>query len=363
MRASGLAALAGLLLVVSACSGVELDAAARAEEAPPSSLTPLSADTTAARAATTTAPPTTTSPPETTTTAAPKGRLVISGVGDTNLDPGYIPAFQAEGYEYAFSGLQDIFLDDDLTIVNLECAATTLGAPVKELFNFNCDIAALPIAREAGVEVANLANNHGADYGEEALLDTKANVEAAGIEPVGVGRTVAEATRPALFEINGWKIAVIGFGGVVPWPDWVATEDDAGMASGDDIELMARVVADAAQLADLVVVTVHWGVELDLQPRQEDIERANAMVEAGADIIFGHHPHRLQPLELIDGKPVAWSLGNFIWPRLSSAGSKTAIAQAIVAPDGTITACLIPVDIESSGHPVVQVDYRGNCEW
>jgi poly-gamma-glutamate capsule biosynthesis protein CapA/YwtB (metallophosphatase superfamily) len=313
--------------------------------------------------AVTTLPPTTSLAPTTTTRVPPKGLLIISGAGDTNFDPRYLPVFEDKGYAYAFTGLQDIFLDDDLTIVNLECAASKIGAPVGKAFNFNCDVDALPIAKEAGVDVANLANNHGADWGEDALLDSKANVAAAGIAPVGVGENVAAATRPALFEINGWKIAVLGFGGVVPWDDWVAAEDDAGMASGDDTDLMVQAVSDAAQIADIVIVTVHWGVELDLQPRRDDIERAHAMIDAGADIIFGHHPHRLQPLEIIDGKPVAWSLGNFVWPRLSAIGAKTAIAQAIVAPDGTITACLIPVDIESNGHPVVQVDYQGLCRW
>jgi poly-gamma-glutamate capsule biosynthesis protein CapA/YwtB (metallophosphatase superfamily) len=87
------------------------------------------------------------------------------------------------------------------------------------------------------------------------------------------------------------------------------------------------------------------------------------MIDAGADGIFGHHSHRLQPLDTYEGKPVAWGLGNFVWPRLSPAGATSAIAQFVVEPDGSTTACLIPVIIESSGHPVVQGDYRGPCAW
>jgi len=77
------------------------------------------------------------------------------------------------------------------------------------------------------------------------------------------------------------------------------------------------------------------------------------MIEAGADIIFGHHAHRLQPTEMVNEAAVLWGLGNFVWPRHSTAGSTTAIGRAIVHPDGSIEACLIPAFIENSGQPVV----------
>jgi poly-gamma-glutamate synthesis protein (capsule biosynthesis protein) len=284
-------------------------------------------------------------------------------VGDTSVDPNYIPAFRTHGYQHALSGLQDVFMRDDLTIVNLECAAATTGRPTKTVFNFNCDVDALPFLAAGGVEVANLANNHSGDYGKEALLETRANVAAAGIVPVGVGLDSSEANRAAIFEVNGWRIAVLGFGGVVPWEDWIATADRPGMASGDDTDSMVAAVRAADEIADLVFVSVHWGVELDTTPRPDDVERAQAMIDAGADGIFGHHSHRLQSLEVYNGRPIAWSLGNFVWPRLSDAGATTAIAQFIVEPDGSVSACLIPTFIESSGHPVLQVDYQGSCVW
>jgi len=292
-----------------------------------------------------------------------RGRLVINGTGDTNLDPNYIPAFNSSGYEHAFSGLQDLFIKDDLTIVNFECSASDIGAPVPKTFTFNCDIDALPVMKASGVEVANLANNHGADWGPEALLDSKKNVAAAGIAPVGVGANADEAHEPSIFEINGWKVAVIGFGGVVPAASWLATDTNPGMADGDTIPTMVAAVEAADEVADLVIVTIHWGVELDTLPRPEDIARAEAMIDAGADAIFGHHPHRLQPMDFYKDRPIAWSLGNFVWPRLSDAGATSAIAQVIVEPDGSIDACMVPVFIESHGHPVVQVDHTGPCQW
>ena len=103
--------------------------------------------------------------------AVARGRLVVHGVGDVSLDPSYVPALRARGYDHAWSGLDGLFLGDDLTIVNLECPVSDRGAAVVKEFTFRCDPAALPAARSAGVEVANLANNHVRDFGPEAMLD------------------------------------------------------------------------------------------------------------------------------------------------------------------------------------------------
>lgn len=270
-----------------------------------------------------------------------------------NLDPEYIPAFGVNGYDYAWAGLEGIFLADDLSVINLECAPTDIVAPEEKAFVFRCPAESLATLVPAGIDVANLANNHGGDHGMDAWLDGKANLTSAGVAPVGVGRNVAEAGEAAVFEVQGWTVAVIGMGGVKPHSGWLATEDGVGMLDGDDIPTMVTAVERAATAADVVVVTIHWGTELDTQPRREDVERARAMIDAGADVIFGHHAHRLQPFEMLDGAAVFWGLGNFVWPNFSGPGSTTAVARAIVHPDGTIEGCLIPAFIENAGQPVL----------
>jgi poly-gamma-glutamate synthesis protein (capsule biosynthesis protein) len=289
----------------------------------------------------------------TTTTVPPKQTLIIQGTGDVNLDPDYIPNLAANGYAYAWEGLGGIFLDDDLTVINLECAPSDLGSPEPKEYVFRCPTESLASLAPAGIEVANMGNNHSGDYGKGALVDGRANLIAAGLAPVGAGADADEAGRPALFEVGGWKVAVVGFGGVFPTPAWFATEDRAGMRDGDDIPSMVEAVKAAAAQADIVVVAIHWGVELDTTPRPEDVERAEAMVEAGADVIFGHHAHRLQPVEMLGDSAVFWGLGNFVWPRFSTAGSTTGVARAVIHPDGSIEACLIPAFIENSGQPVL----------
>lgn len=281
---------------------------------------------------------------------AARERLVVHATGDVNLDPGYIPALRGR-YAQAWSGLDGLFTGDDLTIVNMECPVSRVGEIEPKTFNFRCDPAALPAARAAGVEVANLANNHGRDYGPDALVDSVAQLRAAGIAPVGVGADIRAAQTPAIVEVKGWRIAVLGFGGVVPAPHWLAGPDRPGMASGDDTDRMVAAVRAAAERADLVFVTIHWGVELDARPRPDDVARAHKMIDAGADAVFGHHQHRLQPMQTYRGRPIAWGLGNFVWPTLGADSSRTAVAQVVVAPDGAVRGCLLPATITAPGHP------------
>lgn len=303
----------------------------------------------------------TTSPePATSTTSPPapvvpvvRSPLLIHATGDVNFDPSYIPRFVSEGYASAFDGLDGLFVEDDLTIVNLECAPSMLGSPLDKEFVFRCDTTSLPIIAMHGVDVVNLANNHSQDYGTTAMLDGALQARLAGLAPVGVGTTVESATSPALFDVGGWRIAVLGMGGVVPSSGWLATSDRPGMASGDDIEQMTAAVRAASRQADLVFVSIHWGVEGESEPRQDDVERATRLIEAGADAIFGHHPHRLGSFEFIAGKPVFWTLGNFVWPRLSDASATTAVATVEISADGEIGACLLPAFIERSGQPVL----------
>ena len=331
-------------------------------EAPAATNTPIAVEIT-----TTTLPPTTTTAtvPPTTTTTVPtsttsteplKGTLVIHGTGDVAVDPNYIPVFRSRGYDHAWSGLEGLFVQDDITVINLECVPSDIGEALDKAFTFRCPTESLASIRSNGIEVANMGNNHSGDFGKEALVDGRAQLLANDIAPVGAGKDLDEAGEAAIFWVKGWKIAVIGFGGVAPSTSWYATHDNPGMRSGDDTDQMVEAVTAASEVADIVIVTIHWGVELDTKPRADDIERANAMIEAGADIIFGHHPHRMQPLEMVDGAAVFWSLGNFVWPQNSIPSATTAVARVVVHPDGTIEACLIPAFIETHGRPVLTAE-------
>ncbi len=322
--------------------------------AEPASESAATTTTTIATSTSTSAPAESPVGVATTTVPSPDpGRraLTIHALGDVALDPEYIVAFQANGFEYAFEGLDGLFTGDDLTIVNLECSPSSLGVPLDKRFVFRCPPPALGVARANGVDVVNLANNHSQDFGVEAMLEGVLHAKLAGLRPVGVGGDVASATAPQIVVVGGWRLAVLGMGGVVPGDGWLATPDRPGMASGDDVDQMTSAVRAAAESADLVFVTIHWGIEGETEPTEGDRERARAMIEAGADAIFGHHPHRLGALEMVDGVPVYWTLGNFIWPRLSDPSATTGVARLEISPDGDVEACLLPAFIVTSGRP------------
>jgi len=277
--------------------------------------------------------------------------LVIHGTGDVSLDPSQIPAFTTHGYGWAWSGMDGMFLRDDLTVVNLECPATDVVDPAPKVFTFRCDPQALPAARRAGVDVAGQANNHAYDHGPDGLVDSLREIRAAGIVAVGAGTDQAEASRAAVFRVHDWRVAVLGIGEILDPLDQVAGPQKPGTAVGHQFSLALSAVREAAAAADLVVVMVHWGVELEPRPRGYQVRQAHRMIDAGADVIFGSHPHRLQPMETYRDRPIFYSLGNFVWPRLAPVTSATAVAEVTVAPDGTIRGRLVPVEIVSDGHP------------
>jgi poly-gamma-glutamate capsule biosynthesis protein CapA/YwtB (metallophosphatase superfamily) len=218
---------------------------------------------------------------------------------------------------------------------------------------FRCDPDALDEAVEAGIEVASLANNHGFDQGPEALLDSVRNLRRAGIVPIGAGASAEEADAPAYVEVGGWRIGLVGVGEVIDPEEQVAVGDEIGTSVGHDFPRALRAIREAEANADLVIVAIHWGVELDTQPRDYQVEEARRMIDAGADVIFGHHAHRLQPMASYKGRPIFYGLGNFVWPSLSAEGSTTAVARVLVRPNGNIVGRLMPATIVSDGHPVL----------
>jgi poly-gamma-glutamate synthesis protein (capsule biosynthesis protein) len=300
------------------------------------------------------APGATTASPTPSPSPEPKGTIVIHGTGDVSLDPSYIPALRSNGYRWAWTGLGGLFRRDDLTVINLECPATRIDAPVPKEFNFRCDPAALPIAARYGVDVANQSNNHAYDQGASGLLDSLGQIRKAGLAPVGAGASMEDALEAAYFDLQGWRVAVVGIDEVLDPITEVAGPDEPGTAAGHDFSLVLHAIRGAARHADIVVVTIHWGVELDTRPRTYQVAEAHRMIDAGADAIFGHHAHRLQPLETYRSRPIFYGLGNFVWPHMSVEGSTTGVAEAIVHPNGRITARLLPAYIVSDGHPVLR---------
>ncbi|WP_131735626.1 CapA family protein [Actinomadura roseirufa] len=213
----------------------------------------------------------------------------------------------------------------DLAMVNLETAITTGGtrAPGKE-FTFRAPATAFTALKAAGVDVTSMANNHGMDYMEGGLRDSLAAIKRTGFPVVGIGRNADEAYRARRFTVKGNRVAVVGATQVLDdnlIEAWTATDTKGGLASAKNIPRMVQAVKDARKGADVVIVHLHWGQELNACPLPRQQELARQLTAAGADIVVGGHAHVPLGGGFMDGKYVHYGMGNFVF---SSASGQTA---------------------------------------
>jgi poly-gamma-glutamate synthesis protein (capsule biosynthesis protein) len=225
------------------------------------------------------------------------------------------------GFTWLYAPVADLLAEPDVTFANLETpiAPGTAGGTREYVFNAPIDAAAA--LRDVGVDVVSVANNHAFDQGRAGFEETLRRVREAGLTPVGAGPE-GHAAGPVRVTVGGLQVAFLGYAHFFNADGNACPRQAAGAAPCQQASLLdrARAVEDvraAAAGADAVVVSLHWGVEYEQQPRADDVELAHRLVDAGALVVLGHHPHVLQPVELYrapDGRVgvIAYSLGNFV---------------------------------------------------
>jgi poly-gamma-glutamate synthesis protein (capsule biosynthesis protein) len=274
--------------------------------------------------------------------------VLLAAVGDINLGNGPGALIDSFGPRYPWTGTASALRSADVAFGNLECAVSTRGAPVPKQYTFRGRPAALQVmARYAGFDVLNLANNHVGDYGTPALLDTVNHVRRLGMRAVGAGGSLASAAEPRVVERLGLRIAFVGFSNILP-AEFFAGPDRAGTQPATP-ELIAAGVKRAKQRADVVIATFHWGVE---RAGTEDArQRAFAQIAlgAGADAVIGAHPHVLQPIRRVGThRLVAYSLGNFVFGASSAHTASTGILRLKLSARGVEGHRLAPAVIEAA---------------
>jgi poly-gamma-glutamate capsule biosynthesis protein CapA/YwtB (metallophosphatase superfamily) len=204
----------------------------------------------------------------------------------------------------------------DLAVVNLETAVTERGTPAPKEFTFRAPPSAFAALEGAGVDVATMANNHGADYGVVGIRDSLAAARQAGVPVVGIGNDAAEAFRAHRVTVDGQRIAVIGATQVLDSDlaaAWSAGDGKPGLASAYDEQRLLQAVRAARAEADTVVVDLHWGRELARCPIDRQRALAPKLVAAGADVVVGSHAHVLLGGGYLRGAYVHYGLGNFVF--------------------------------------------------
>lgn len=255
------------------------------------------------------------------------GRLTIAAVGDVMLGGSMAATVRERGADYPFDRARAILTEADIAIGNLEAPFGTRGRAFKKRFTFLVPPRHAPALRNAGFDAVSLANNHMMDYGPEPLAVTLGLLDSLGIGHSGAGLDAAQARRPALVERNGVTVAFLSYSRVHPLQFW-AGRKKAGTAPADEAEVIADVIA-AKKQASIVVASFHWGAELMDRPKEYQMRLAHAAIDAGADLVLGHHPHVLQGLELYKGKLIAYSLGNFAF----GSGSRKCTESVILLAD------------------------------
>ncbi|MBW3657065.1 MAG: CapA family protein [Actinobacteria bacterium] len=248
----------------------------------------------------------------------------------------------------------------DLAIVNLETPVGSAGAPSDKTYSFRAPPALLPALAAAGVDVVSLANNHALDRGVAGMRETLALADATGLVGVGAGEDVATAYAPAVFELGGMRIAVVGLSRVLPVPGWAASAGTPGLASAYDVPRAVDAVRAARAVADHVVVVVHWGTERLLCPDESQVELAGALHGAGARVVVGAHPHRIQGI----ARPrpdqlTAFSLGNFLWYAAGGESGRTGVLTVTLDRTGVTDVAVHPFRIGPDGAPRATTEADG----
>lgn len=282
----------------------------------------------------------------------------ISIVGDILMDSSVRAQINKNGIEYPWEMVKEYFQNDDITIGNLETSITTRGTKWEDKqFNFRSDPNNLKAMKEAGIDVLALANNHTLDYGYEGLLDTLSYLDKNDIKRAGGGKNKQEAIEGAIIEKNGLKIGVLSFSRVVPDVKWYATDKRPGIVGAYDPHISEVIVRieEMKKEADIVILSIHWGVELSATPRKQEMDLGKKLIDAGADIIMGHHPHVLQGVEIYKGKPIFYSLGNFVFGTKNELTSNTMIGQINFIDKDIDNIKIIPCSI-IAGRPIPIID-------
>lgn len=200
----------------------------------------------------------------------------------------------------------------DYSIGNLECAVADGGeAQPSKIWSFRAAPQTLKVL-QGRFDAVSLANNHSGDYGQAAFVETMQHLDAAGIARFGGGRDLTEAHRPLWIDKKGLKIAVLGYNEYKP-RRFEAGPQTPGIAWSEDEQVIADIRAAKEAGADHVIPFMHWGWEKSTQPDARQREFARRMIDEGASLVVGSHPHVTQGAEIYRGKPIVYSLGNFVF--------------------------------------------------
>lgn len=271
--------------------------------------------------------------------------LNIIFTGDILLDRGVRRVINHHGVDHLFSdGIDSVFRSAQIVVGNLECPATKIESPVFKQYIFRSEPEWLDTLRQHGITHLNLANNHSIDQGREGLLDTKRNIKAAGMVPIGAGASMQEAAGPVLLASSPRKVWLVPSLRLA-LENYSYLTDKPCVSQEPMDSLMQRVFhLRKADSTAVIIVSLHWGGEHTSKPVPRQRMEAHQLILAGADALICHHTHTLQTIETFRGKPIYYSIGNFIFDPTHPINAEACIVRLKITSD-TINTETLPVQI------------------
>lgn len=277
----------------------------------------------------------------------------LVAVGDISYSRGVERIIKKEkDVNYPFLKIQDYLKNADLVFGNLETPITQ-GAEIPDFeMIFRSNPGTEQALKQAGFSVLSLANNHIPNFGEKGLKDTFNYLDNAGIKYVGAGNNEQEANQPIYIEKNGIKFAFLAYNDTDVVPAFYEASNNRAGTAFMRIDKMTEAVKEVKQKSDFVIVSMHSGTEYTDKPNDSQINFAHAAIDAGANLVIGHHPHVVQTLEKYKGKFIFYSLGNFVFDQPQKQETKEGLAIKVYFEKDEINKIsLLPVVMENLAQP------------
>ncbi|MCU0549029.1 MAG: CapA family protein [Leptolyngbya sp. Prado105] len=271
--------------------------------------------------------------------------------GDVALTQHYADLVK-DDQKWAFAGLEESRLAD-ISIVNLEAPFTT-ATDSKQAEPFKAEPSQVEVLKNGGIDLVNLANNRIMDYQSAGLDETIKTLDQAGIRHFGAGLDEKSARRPEILDVDGQRIAYLGY---YDSDLQAATPSQAGTNQKHNDRIAADIKAIRDQV-DWVIVNFHWGEEISKYPSETQIGLAHFSIDQGADLVVGHHSNILQGAELYKGRPVVYSLGNFIFGGTSESVYDSAMLR-VALKDRQMKVEILPVEVKGF-QPRIAQDERAS---
>jgi poly-gamma-glutamate capsule biosynthesis protein CapA/YwtB (metallophosphatase superfamily) len=277
----------------------------------------------------------------------------FAAVGDVMLDRDVKKAALAHNWQWIFAETAPLLRSMDLAFCNLECP---IGSKGKFINMFQAPPEAVEGLVYAGFDVVSLANNHILDYHHEGMLETMEILTENNIAGVGAGSNLEAARQPVILEVQGIRIGFVSY--TEMWfvharepISWQATSDEPGVVPALP-EYIWEDISALRDEADIVIASFHWGKEYASQPAAEQKALARLAVDAGTDLVLGHHPHVLQGIEFYKHGVIAYSLGNFVFDQRLPGTQESMVLEATLSKQGVLDINLHPASIQNM-RPVI----------